>query len=118
MSMFAGSVEPNGKTHFVKTLQTIAGLLGPPKPGCEHEIFMTSSDWALLAREILCDYRSSLVNPLVLLTPENFNSVKIGEVMFRNAGTEDERAVLATNAVRYRESRFQEHRLSLIAGRA
>lgn len=73
---------------LVKKWQFVADLL----QGREMVAFVTSTEWAQLARELKEDYGSAITP-----TNKNFTQVKIANLLIRNAETEDQEAVNVAN---------------------
>lgn len=104
----------NKETHFIKQLQTIAGLIG----STPSRMFVTSTHWGQIADEIKRQYAGSLMDPAGLPKPQNFGRLKIGALMVINAGTEDQEVVNLMNEEDARSAQFQQRRAAFQTGRA
>ncbi|MES2156122.1 MAG: hypothetical protein V4510_13390 [bacterium] len=93
---------PRPVTNCLEELDTIAGLVAP-KPTV---MWLTSSHWAELAREIEAKYGK---HP----TPENFRALRVGCLEVRNSTTEDQGVVNAMNRLSASDAEFAQKRDAL-----
>lgn len=105
--------DPDGTTHAVEYYRTIAALIGQ----VPTTVFVTSTDWAIFAKELNEQYRGHYVNPLVLAKPGNFARAAFGSTTFVNAGTEDQEVVNVLNAESAELANFAWKRRELATGR-
>lgn len=103
----------NKETHFIKQLQTIAGLIG----STPSRMFVSSTHWGKIADEIGRQYASALADPSGLPTPKNFDRLKIGALTVINARTEDQEVVNLMNEEDARNAQFQQRRSAFQTGR-
>lgn len=108
-----GGVHKDGsKRHTVNTTgpmvakyDNIAGICGE----VETVMFITSSEWAQLAREV------SILTKQV--NPDNFSRLKLRNLTVVNSGSEDQEACNLVNVPEARKCDFQNRRHRLTTGR-
>lgn len=80
--------EPNE----IRKLMLVAGLLSRPA-----RMYVTSTKWAQIAREVREEHAGDLTQPWNLPHKDNFQCLRIGRLTVINAESEDEEAVNTAN---------------------
>lgn len=80
-------------SEIIKKLILISQLVEPEPT----TMFVTSLNWALMAKEMNSQYREDMVDKSKLATPSNFQVLKIGALTVVNSGTEDQEVVDEAN---------------------